>query len=93
MGLFRQSRRQNKEQSAPALAELSSRIDRLTLALVTVQTQVAAVKIAVVELADVKRMLQSKSLLAYQQRHAGRVAGGVARAARARRDERGRYVS
>jgi hypothetical protein len=93
MGLFRQSHSQNKAESTTANADLSSRIDRLTLALVTVQAELAALKLAFVELADIKRALQAKSWMAFQARKAGRVAGGVARATTARRDARGRYVS
>jgi hypothetical protein len=93
MGLFRQSRSQNKAESAPAKADLSSRIDGLSMALLAVHAEIVGLRHDFAELADIKRMLQAKSLLAYQQRHAGRVAGGVRRAATARRDARGRYVS
>jgi len=92
MGFFRHSHSQNKAESTTANANLSSRIDGLSMALLAVRAEIAGLRHDFAELADIKRMLQAKTLIAYQQRRAGRVAGGVARAATARRDEHGRYV-
>jgi hypothetical protein len=93
MGLFRQSRSQNKAELVTANADLSSRIDGISVALLAVRAEIAGLRRDFAELADIKRALQAKSWMAFQARKAGRVAGGVARAATAKRDKRGRYAS
>jgi hypothetical protein len=93
MALLSRLHRKTEEKSAPAKADLSSRIDGLSMALLTVRAEIAGLRRDFAELADIKRMLAAKSLVEYQRRRAGNVAGGVARAATARRDARGRYVS
>jgi len=92
MGLFRQSHSQNKAESVTAETSLSSRIDALSMALLAVRAEIAGLRHDFAELADIKRMLQAKSLVEYQRRRAGNVAGGIARATTAKRDERGRYL-
>jgi hypothetical protein len=58
-----------------------------------VRAEIAGLRHDFAELAGIKRALEAKTWMEYQPRHAGRGAGSVARAVRARRDERGRYVS
>jgi hypothetical protein len=54
-----------------------------------VRAEIAGLRHDFAELAGIKRALEAKTWMEYQRRQAG----GVARAVRARRDERGRYVS
>ena len=99
MGLFRQSRSKNKDESAPAAAKSCSHdaattaaLQGLTLEIDAIRVELVALRLAFTKLDDFRRALEAKTWTEFHRRRAGRVAGGVARAASARRDARGRYL-
>lgn len=59
----------------------------------TMRLELAALRLAFTKLDDFRRALEAKTWMAFQARKVGRVAGGIARAATAKRDVRGRYMS
>jgi hypothetical protein len=99
MALFARSARSNHGSLHQAITRLDSRISELAsqhnanhLELLAIKETLLALCSSVKELNDVRRMLDAKSLVAFQARKQGRVAGGVRRAATALRDDHGRYV-
>jgi hypothetical protein len=59
----------------------------------TIRLEITTLRVKFTALDDFRRALEAKSWMQLSRRRAGRVKAGVARAATARRDARGRYVS
>ena len=57
-----------------------------------INEQLLALRRSVAELNQFRIALEAKTWLAFQRRRAGRVAAGIARAASASRDARGRFL-
>lgn len=95
MNLFARLRGKDADSSAPAEARSCSH--DAAIALVLAEIRALAVRIdgmqrAVDALDQYRAALHAKTWTAYCSRHVGRVAGGSARAATARRDDRGRFL-
>jgi len=106
MDVFRHFRRKEARKSAPAetrscshnaainglateIRTLTARIDALQCAFTA---RIDGLQRAVTALNAFRVALEAKTWIAFHQRRSGRVAGGCARAARAKRDARGRYL-
>ena len=95
MGLSQYFRSKDAEEPAPAAAASCSHdaaIDGLTAEIRTLAARIHGLHRAFSALNAFRVALEAKTWIAFHQRRSGRVAGGCARAASAKRDARGRYV-
>jgi hypothetical protein len=99
MAFLRRLRSERGKKRPPAEARLSSPDAATTAALNGLVVEIRAIRLEVAALRHdfaalnaFRLALQTKSWMEFHRRRSGRVAGGVARAATARRDAGGRYV-
>lgn len=95
MALFQYFRSKDAEEPAPAGTESCSHdaaIHGLAAEIRRLTARIDDLHRAFTALDAFRIALEAKTWMAFHQRRSGRVAGGCARAASAKRDARGRYV-
>ena len=92
MAVFRSFRSEDKEEPAPTAPTSCSQIAGLAAEIRTLTARIDDFERAFRALDAFRIALEAKTWIAFHQRRSGRVAGGCARAASAKRDARGRYL-